>query len=63
MISDEEFLRIANYLKRRYGIDMGQKKVIMNGRLENYMKKEGWKSFNEYMDALQKDSSGKLERR
>ena len=62
MISDEEFLRIANYLKRRYGIDMGQKKVIMNGRLENYMKKEGWGSFNEYMDALQKDSSGKLEK-
>ena len=62
MISDEEFLRIANYLKSRYGIDMGQKKVIMNGRLENYMKKEGWKNFNEYMDALQKDSSGKLEK-
>lgn len=26
LISDDEFLRIANYLKGRYGIDMGQKK-------------------------------------
>ena len=62
LISDEEFLRIANYLKGRYGIDMGQKKIIMNGRLENYIKREGWKDFSAYMDALQKDSSGKLEK-
>ena len=62
MITDEEFFRIANYLKKRYGIDMGQKKVIMNGRLENYMRRGGWQSFNDYMDALQKDPSGKLEK-
>ena len=28
MMTDEEFLRIAGYMKKRYGIDLGQKKVI-----------------------------------
>ena len=40
MISDEEFLRIAAYMKQRYGIDLHQKKVIINGRLENRIKAE-----------------------
>ena len=38
MITDEEFGRIAVYMKQRYGIDLSQKKVIVNGRLENYVK-------------------------
>lgn len=62
MITDAEFNRIATFLKQRYGIDMSQKKVIMNGRLENYLKKGGWSSFTEYMDDLEKDQSGELER-
>ncbi len=62
MITDEEFLRIAAYLKGRYGIDMSQKKIIMNGRLENYIANHGWKNFTEYMDAVQHDPTGNLEK-
>ena len=62
MISDQEFLRISAYLKSRYGIDMGHKKVIMNGRLENYIRKNGYHNFGEYMDALEADKSGGLEK-
>lgn len=62
MISDQEFLRISAYLKSRYGIDMGQKKIIMNGRLENYIRKNGYHNFSEYMDALEADKSGRLEK-
>ena len=35
MIKDDEFIRIASYMKQRYGIDLYQKKVIVNGRLLN----------------------------
>ena len=49
MITDEEFRRISVYMKDRYGIDLSQKKVIVNGRLENYMKGERWNNFHEYM--------------
>lgn len=62
MMTDEEFLRIARYMKQRYGIDLGQKKVIMNGRLENHIKSGGWSSFNAFMNDMEKDSSGRLEK-
>lgn len=62
MMTDEEFLRIAGYMKKRYGIDLGQKKVIMNGRLENHIKSGGWSSFHAFMNEMEKDGSGKLEK-
>lgn len=62
MITDEEFIRISTHMKQRYGIDLSQKKVIINGRLENYIKKNGWKSFNEFMDVVEKDETGAQER-
>ena len=38
MIKDDEFIRIASYMKQRYGIDLYQKKVIVNGRLRIILK-------------------------
>lgn len=62
MIKDEEFIRIASHMKQRYGIDLHQKKVIVNGRLENYIKRGGWKSFDEFMNAVEHDKTGNQER-
>ncbi|MCI9122573.1 MAG: protein-glutamate O-methyltransferase CheR [Eubacterium sp.] len=62
MIAEEEFTRISSYMKRRYGIDLSQKKVIVNGRLENYIRSNGWKSFHEFMDAVENDKSGRQEK-
>ncbi len=49
-------------MKRHYGIDLSQKKVIINGRLENYIKSGGFASFNEFMNAVEKDRSGSQEK-
>ena len=62
MITDEEFLRIATYMKQRYGIDLHQKKVIINGRLENRIRKDGFPTFTAFMDAVERDKSGRLEK-
>ncbi len=62
MITDEEFLRISVFMKQRYGIDLSQKKVIVNGRLENYIRTNGWHNFNEFMDAVMRDSTGTQEK-
>lgn len=62
MITDQEFLRISSYMKRNYGIDLGQKKVIVNGRLENYIKKGGWHTFDEFMDEVEHDITGEKQR-
>lgn len=62
MMTDEEFLRIAVHMKQQYGIDLGEKKVIMNGRLENHIKAGGWSSFHAFMNDLESDRTGKLEK-
>ena len=62
VITEEEFIRVSTYLKQHYGIDLSQKKVIINGRMENYIRSNGWKNFNEYLDAMQADRSGTLEK-
>ncbi len=62
MITDEEFLKVSSYMKQNYGIDLSQKKVIVNGRLENHIKSGGWKNLHDYMEAMKKDQSGELEK-
>lgn len=62
MITETEFLRISTFLKSRYGIDMGRKKEIVNGRLENYIRNGGWENYSEYMNAVEQDRTGALER-
>lgn len=62
MITDEEFLRISAYMKNNYGIDLSQKKVIINGRLENYLRKSGFRTCGDYLDAIKKDKTGKYEK-
>lgn len=61
-MTEEEFLRIYKYLKRRYGIDMTRKKEIVKGRLENYVRMGGFRNYTEYMDAVEQDFTGKLEK-
>lgn len=58
MITDEEFLRISVFMKQKYGINLSEKKVIVNGRLENRIRAGHWKNYNDFMDAMEKDKSG-----
>ena len=48
-ITDQEFYRIVRYVKERYGIDLHQKRVLINGRLENYLVRNGYNSYDEYI--------------
>ena len=62
MISDDELKRISVFMKQRYGIELGQKKVIVNGRLQNYVKKNGFQNYHEFMDAVERDKTGMQEK-
>jgi len=62
LITEEEFTRISTYMKRQYGIDLSQKKVIVNGRLENYIRSSGFHTFDAFMNAVEQDKSGKQEK-
>lgn len=62
-MTEEEFLRICRFMKSRYGIDMGRKKEILEGRLRNYLITHGYNNYHEYMNAVEADITGKKERR
>ena len=60
-MTQEEFARIYGFLKSRYGIDMIRKKEIVTGRLGNYIQARGYKNYNDYMNAVEKDNTGEME--
>lgn len=62
-MTEEEFIRVSTFFKGRYGIDLSQKQGIIQGRMKNYMRSAGWRSFTEYMDELEKDVTGRLEKK
>lgn len=62
-MTDAEFYRIHTFLKGRYGVDMSKKKEIIKGRLENYVRNQGFETYREYMDALEADPTGEMEKK
>lgn len=58
MISDREFERIVAYVKRKSGIDLHEKRVLVQGRLDNYMVRNGYASYDEFMDLVEKFPAG-----
>ena len=41
---------------------MKGKKKIVEGRLENYLRSNGWSSYSQYMNDVEEDITGKLEK-
>ena len=58
MITDSEFQRIVTYVKNNYGIDLSQKRVLVGGRLENYLVRNGYANYDEYMAKVEKNPKG-----
>lgn len=61
-MTEEEALRISRFIKKRYGIDLSRKKEIMQGRLENYIRGLGFANYTDYMNAVETDITGSMER-
>lgn len=61
-MTEAEFSRISIFLKRRYGIDMTAKREIMDGRLSNMLRRNGWATYTEYMNAVESDVTGQMEK-
>lgn len=57
-ITDGEFEKLTSYIKGKYGINLTQKRVLIEGRLTNMLREMGLTSFQQYMDVLFKDTSG-----
>ena len=58
-ISDQEFLTLVNFVKKNYGVNLEKKRVLIEGRMTNMLRERGFTSFQQYMDFLFQDKSGK----
>lgn len=58
MLTEKEFNFVVSYVKSNYGIDLSQKKVLVNGRLETYFLKNGYDSFSEFMEKVEREPKG-----
>lgn len=45
-------------MKKRYGVDLENKSTLVSGRLENKLVRMGYKSYTEFMNAVEQDSKG-----
>lgn len=57
-ISESEFQRIVYYVKSKYGIELGHKRTLIEGRLENYLIRKGYSSYSEYMNQVEYNPNG-----
>ena len=57
-MTDGEFRRIARYMSEHYGIEMKDKRSIVEGRLENHVGELGYRSYTEIMNAAEHNPKG-----
>lgn len=58
-ITDSEFNRLIGFMHKTYGIDLSKKRVLIEGRLSNMLADRGFKNYDEYMDSVFADASGR----
>ncbi len=58
MITEREFRRVVAYVKKTSGIDLSEKQVLINGRLENYLLRNGYSGYDEYMEKVEHNPGG-----
>lgn len=58
MLTEKEFRYVVSYVKANYGIDLSQKRVLVNGRLETYFLRNGYDGFGDFMEKVEKNPEG-----
>ena len=57
-LTEKEFNWIVEYMHNRYGIELGHKRVLIEGRLENYLLKNGYTSYGEFINRIASSPDG-----
>lgn len=57
-ISDKDFTRLTEYLKERFGINLTKKRVLIEGRLNQHLIRNGYDNYTPYLDAVFSDPTG-----
>ncbi len=57
-LTDDDFKRIVTFVKDNYGINLIQKRLLIEGRLSFTIQEKGYTDFKEYIDAVFSDKTG-----
>lgn len=57
-LSDDEFYKLSNFTKAKYGLDLSQKKAMVEGRLQSFLTSRGYEEFSHYFQYLLSDRTG-----
>lgn len=57
-LTEEDFKTLVNFVHNNYGINLANKKVLIEGRLTNVLRDRGFASFHDYLQTLFNDKSG-----
>ncbi|WP_139990780.1 CheR family methyltransferase [Paenibacillus paridis] len=58
-ITDEEFRKLASYIKNKFGINLKhEKKTLLAARLQRHLLEQGFSSFAQYFSYVSADGSG-----
>lgn len=58
-INDEQFLRLTDYLKRNFGVNLTKKRTLIESRLNNYLVRSGYTDYAAYLDYALGEPTGK----
>ncbi|MEL7647160.1 MAG: protein-glutamate O-methyltransferase CheR [Sedimentibacter sp.] len=60
-IKDDELKKLADFIKKKYGVNLFEKRLLIQGRLQKVLAQRNLKSFSEYYDFVAKDVTGRAE--
>ncbi|MDR0805080.1 MAG: protein-glutamate O-methyltransferase CheR [Oscillospiraceae bacterium] len=57
-INDADFTRLVNYMEQKFGINLKQKRVLIEGRLSNTIQQRGFTDFTGFLNMIFADKTG-----
>lgn len=58
-IKENEFIKFASFVKSYYGVNLFEKKLLIQGRLQTILTQRNFKNFSEYYNYMIEDKTGK----
>jgi chemotaxis protein methyltransferase CheR len=57
-LQDEEFIQLARYIKGNFGVNLTQKRTLIESRLQNILLEKNFESFAQYYEYVVSDKNG-----
>ena len=58
-LSDADFFRLRDFMHAKFGINLAEKRILIEGRLNMMVSKRGYTDFGPYIDDVMRDPTGK----